>query len=516
MATPGEKLASSLQILQKLQEEKNIVAIKTSEIKRTHRERLSKNGFLKKVAKGWYIATDPNKSTGDSTSWYTSYWQFCSRYLKDKYGDEYCISAEQSVLVHSGNTTIPKQLIIKAEKAPNKSIPLLFNTSLLEIKSSLPDNADIIEYNGIRMLALPSALINSSPTMFEKNPTDLRTALSLFSDASEILAKLLDGSHTVVAGRIAGAFRNIGQSRIAEEIINTMKSADYDVREIDPFEIKLPIQLNFRERSPYAIRIKLMWDELREVVIKHFPKSSGLPDNKEKYLDSIDKIYVTDAYHSLSIERYVVSVDLIEKVRSGNWNIEGNEEDKNHRNAMAARGYWQASQSVKESIKKILNGSNAGIIADRDHSNWYRELFAPSVAVGILRASDLAGYRVNQVYISQSQHVPLNKEAVRDAMPILFELLENENDPGVRAVLGHFIFVYIHPYMDGNGRMARFLMNVMLASGGYPWTVIPVEERQNYMTSLERASVDGDIKPFAKFISRLVTQSLKGKPIAKL
>ncbi len=64
--------------------------------------------------------------------------------------------------------------------------------------------------------------------------------------------------------------------------------------------------------------------------------------------------------------------------------------------------------------------------------------------------------------------MPINKDAVRDAMPILFELLENEPDASVRAVLGHFIFVFIHPYMDGNGRMGRFLMNVMLASGGYP------------------------------------------------
>jgi len=38
-------------------------------------------------------------------------------------------------------------------------------------------------------------------------------------------------------------------------------------------------------------------------------------------------------------------------------------------------------------------------------------------------------------------------------------------------VLGHFVFVYIHPYLDGNGRIGRFLMNLMLAAGGYPWTV---------------------------------------------
>ena len=51
-------------------------------------------------------------------------------------------------------------------------------------------------------------------------------------------------------------------------------------------------------------------------------------------------------------------------------------------------------------------------------------------------------------------------------MPVLFDFLEGEAEPAVRVVLGHFIFVYIRPYMDGNGRMGRFLMNVTMASGG--------------------------------------------------
>lgn len=70
--------------------------------------------------------------------------------------------------------------------------------------------------------------------------------------------------------------------------------------------------------------------------------------------------------------------------------------------------------------------------------------------------------------------------------------------------------------MDGNGRMARFLMNLMLASGGFPWTVIPVEERDAYMQALERASVNQDIIPFAEFIGRLVREGLKGTPVAKI
>jgi Fic family protein len=154
---------------------------------------------------------------------------------------------------------------------------------------------------------------------------------------------------------------------------------------------------------------------------------------------------------------------------------------------------------VKKSVRKVLQGANAGEIAKHEHGEWYRNLFAPGVTAGIIRPSDLAGYRNGPVYIRQSMHVPPPKEGVRDLMPAFFNLLRNEEHPAVRIVLGHFIFVYIHPYFDGNGRMGRFLMNVMMASGGYPWTVITVDKRDEYMNALEQASVNRDIVPFATF-----------------
>jgi len=52
--------------------------------------------------------------------------------------------------------------------------------------------------------------------------------------------------------------------------------------------------------------------------------------------------------------------------------------------------------------------------------------------------------------------------------------------------------------------MGRFLMNTMLASGGYPWTVIPVERRPDYMAALEKASVEQDIVPFTRFLAGLM------------
>lgn len=80
-------------------------------------------------------------------------------------------------------------------------------------------------------------------------------------------------------------------------------------------------------------------------------------------------------------------------------------------------------------------------------------------------------------------------------------------------MFGHLIFVYIHPYMDGNGRMGRFLMNTMMVAAGYHWRVIPLSERKTYMAALEKASVDEDIGPFAAFLAKLVRDRMTGAPL---
>lgn len=504
MATPSEKLAQSLEILKNLQDGKGIAVVKANELTRTHKERLIENGFLKEVIKGWYISSRPDEKPGDTTSWYMSFWYFASVYINSRFGDAWCLSPEQSLYLISGNFAVPSQLLVRSPKASNNNIKLLHNTSFFDLKLDIPEKPYRFEKEGKQLYALTEGLITVGSDFFSHHPTDARTCLSLVKDASEILGRLLDGGKSVIAGRLAGAFRNVGNDNIADEIMKTMKSAGYDVRETDPFIEKLPFTLNTRQVSPYASRIKLMWHQFRHEVIDNFPEAKKLPVDIEKYLQSVEERYAEDAYHSLSIEGYIVTAELIERVREGAWNPDEYQADKKEKNAMAARGYYLAFQSVKQSIRSILEGKNPGEVVDEDHGNWYRELFAPGVVAGILKASDLAGYRNSQVFIKGSMHTPPNHDAVRDAIPVLFDLLKEETEPRVRAVLGHFIFVYIHPYMDGNGRIGRFIFNTMLASGGYPWTVIPVEKRDEYMTALEKASVDHNITEFAKFLGDLV------------
>ena len=508
MATPQDKLAESLAVLKKLQDE-GMDAIHTKNMTRTHRERLVKNGFIKEVMKGWYIPSRPEEPAGESTAWYASFWGFCADYLNSRFGNQWCLSPEQSLNIHSGNWNIPGQLLVRTPKGGNKPISLLHETSIMDVRLKLPDENDIESKESLQIMTLPTALISCTPGFYSNCAVEARAALSMISDASEILHKLLEGGHSSVAGRLAGAFRNIGKKAIANNIVKAMKAAGYSITENDPFEEKPAIVFSERELSPYVNRIRMNWAEMRGVVLENFPQAPLSHQNTDEYLKQVDNIYLTDAYHSLSIEGYRVSEELIERVRSGNWNPETNRKDKEYADALAARGYWQSFQAVKKSLTKVLNENSAGIVVSQDHSIWYRELFTPSISAGIITASDLAGYRNQPVYIRKSMHVPPRYEAVRDLMPAFFTLLKDEKEPAVRAVLGHFFFVYIHPYIDGNGRMGRFLMNVMLASGGYPWTVIPFETRNDYMAALEEASVRKNIEPFSIFLAELVQKGIK-------
>jgi len=363
--------------------------------------------------------------------------------------------------------------------------------------------------DGLRIFSPAAALVGVSEAFVTRNAVETRVVLAGIRDASDVLRRLLEGGRSVVAGRLAGAFRHSGRSEIADEILATMKSAGYDVRETDPFAPQLVLAALPTTAPPIVGRVRAMWESMRGRVLEIFPEPPGIPQDREKYLQSVDDIYRNDAYHSLSIEGYTVSAELIERVRAGNWNPDHHDPDKQNRDALAARGYWQAFQSVKGNVAEIIGGANPGSLVRNSHREWYRELFQPCVAAGMIAPAALAGYRNDAVYLRKSRYVPPRWEAVRDAMPTLFDLLESETEPGVRAVLGHWLFGYVHPYPDGNGRMARFLMNTMLASGGYPWTVIRVEDRTLYLAALDRASVDLDIEPFARFIAERVRWSME-------
>jgi hypothetical protein len=512
MPTPHEKLAESLTALQVLQKGGRRI-IQSNELSRAHRERLLTNGFLQEVMKGWLISSSPGARGGDSTPWYASFWEFCARYCSERFDNAWHLSPEQSLLLLAENTVIPRQVVVYSPKGTNHNIELLFGTSLYDLKQAeMPSPSDVILKNGLRLFSPSAALAKVPESFFRRQSIEAQLALGGLRDASDLLRVLLTGGNSVKAGVIAGALHRIGRTELGDEIVKAMKAAGYDARESDPFEPAQTFGILPVAVSPIVARMQAMWRSMRDVVGENFPEAPGLPEDKDSYLESVEAIYKSDAYHSLSIEGYSVTPALIERVQQGSWDPGHHEEDRKNRDALAARGYWQAFQKVKEALADIIAGANPGARARVSHMDWYRELFQPFVATGVIPAAALAGYRNDAVYLRTSRYVPPRWEAVRDAMPALFDLLENETHAGVRAVLGHWLFGYVHPYPDGNGRMARFLMNAMLASGGYPWTVIRVEDRDSYLSALDKASIDLDIAPFTAFVAERVRWSVDRVP----
>lgn len=505
MATIREKLAESLEVLKAYQDlhGDNLVIRGVEVLGRTHTERLVDSGYLQMIIKGWYIPSSPG-SEGDSTVWYVSYWPFVAEYLNDKFGDAWCLSPELSLYFYSGKTVIPKQLVVRSEKASNNILSLPFGTSILDIRASVPAKIEREPRYGVRLYPLSLALLMVGPDYYRRNALEARTCLASLRDVTPVVSAAIDGGYTSRAGRVCGALRSIGREDMAEAFLSTMRQVGYKLTEENPFEED--VRLNVFEQSPYASRIRLMWMRMREVVVA-VRKSAGIaPKVQEKasVLAMMDATYIRDSYNSLSIEGYKITEGLLERVRGGNWDPKNDEQDKDRKNALAARGYYQAYQMLRESIVSIFAGKSSADVYVNDHKGWHFQLFEPCIRAGIIKASDLLGYRTHQVYIRNSMHVPLNPEALLDAMATLSALMREEEDSFVRAVFGHFFFVYIHPYMDGNGRTARFVMNSQFVTGGYPWVVVPMERRNEYLSSLERASVEEDIEPFVKFIVSLI------------
>jgi len=119
-------------------------------------------------------------------------------------------------------------------------------------------------------------------------------------------------------------------------------------------------------------------------------------------------------------------------------------------------------------------------------------------------------YRDVNVRILGARRSPPRYEKVPGLMRELLSII-NENPDGLNTVemaaFAHYRFVAVHPFVDGNGRCARLLMNILLMQHGDPITIVRKVDRKKYYDRLRRAD-DGDIAPFVHFIARNVEMSL--------
>lgn len=121
-------------------------------------------------------------------------------------------------------------------------------------------------------------------------------------------------------------------------------------------------------------------------------------------------------------------------------------------------------------------------------------------------------YRNQNVIISGAKHTPPDYLVLKDDMMKFIEWYNSEEaktmHPVERAAIVHGEFVKIHPFVDGNGRTARLLLNLELMKNGYPPIVIKTEDRMIYYAALDEAHMTGEYAKFIELIESEVENSL--------
>ena len=120
-------------------------------------------------------------------------------------------------------------------------------------------------------------------------------------------------------------------------------------------------------------------------------------------------------------------------------------------------------------------------------------------------------YRDQQVFISGAAHTPPSPFKIQEHMDALMTWYEGEAKqlhPIIRGAMLHAIFVGIHPFIDGNGRTSRLLLNLELMKEGYPPIIIKVENRLAYYNALDRAHTTESYDDFVQLVAEAVNDSL--------
>lgn len=164
-------------------------------------------------------------------------------------------------------------------------------------------------------------------------------------------------------------------------------------------------------------------------------------------------------------------------------------------------------------------------LGHREAINWIEEIASnaerPISEADVLKLHLIVFHKVDETWAGKYRTIDVRITGTNKVFPSFLQVQQlisqfitwlNSMDvrrlPTVeRAAETHFRLVNIHPFVDGNGRVARLLMNLILLQQGFPIAVITNEQRQDYLLSLERADA-GDLEAFKTLVLESARMSL--------
>ncbi|KAJ7309838.1 hypothetical protein JRQ81_007910 [Phrynocephalus forsythii] len=223
-------------------------------------------------------------------------------------------------------------------------------------------------------------------------------------------------------------------------------------------------------------------------------KVMSIPKGSSALRRVMEESYYHHIYHTVAIEGNTLTLSEIRHIIETRYAVPG----KSLVEQNEVIGMHAAMKYVNATLV-----SRIGSVALGDILEIHRRV------LGYVDPVEAGRFRTTQVFVGH--HLPPHPRDVEKQMREFVHWMNSEDAMGLHpvefAALAHYKLVYIHPFVDGNGRTSRLLMNLILMQAGYPPITIRKEQRAEYYHVLEVAN-EGDVRPFIRFIAKCTETTL--------
>ena len=219
-----------------------------------------------------------------------------------------------------------------------------------------------------------------------------------------------------------------------------------------------------------------------------------LPENDGAFQRARQEMYYLHIYHTTAIEGNTLSLEQMRSIMETGIAVPG----KSIMEHNEVLGLNSALQYINKTLINRIGG-----VRVQDILEIHRRV------LGHVDPIEAGQIRTTQVFVGS--HMPPAPTSVEPLLEEFVEWMNSEEMSHVHpvefAALAHYKLVHIHPFLDGNGRTSRLLMNMILMRADFPPVIIKVSDRHEYYETIKMAN-KGDIRPFIRFIARCTERML--------
>lgn len=336
----------------------------------------------------------------------------------------------------------------------------------------------------------PEHLPNETPkdSTFEESRVSYRKAKEVYAKGNKKMTKKLLQHALAFDETFVDALNFYGEVLEAE---NILKADMYYQRALEN-EPSHSTALGNRQRTSPMVK-KIDQHMLMEIDSKKRELYKYPPGNPELHR-AMKEFYYHHIYHTVALEGSSLSVEEIRAIIDSRMPVEGKTLVE-HNEVIG----------IDEALRYLNNtlGLSLGYLSV-DH---IKEIHLR--VMGFNDPINAAQFRSSQVFVGK--HIPPHPNLVPQYMTEFMNWINSyeamDLHPVELAAIAHYKLVFIHPFLDGNGRTSRLLMNFILMKYGFPPVSVQIQDRFLYYETLQ-AGNHGDLRPFIRFIAKCTANTL--------